>query len=162
MKFRLMIAVLLCCSLFLSACQPAAPTAAVTEASNGETQTTEQPQETLSADMGGVTGKVVSSITNQPLGETIVRLAEVVRQEGQAAFVLDTAFSPGVVTDADGNFSLVNIPAMEYVIVVGNVEIYQGYEILQDASGQALTYTVEAGEVLDVGELRVGLTGDEY
>lgn len=162
MKFRLMIAVLVSCSLMLSACQSAAPTAVETEMSNGETQTGEQPQETLSAEMGGVTGKVVSSVTNQPLGETVVRLAEVVRQEGQAAFVLDTAFSPGVVTDAEGNFNLINIPAMEYVIVVGNVEIYQGYEILQDASGQALTYTVNAGEVLDVGELRVGLTGDEY
>jgi hypothetical protein len=75
---------------------------------------------------------------------------------------LDTAFSPGVVTDAEGNFTLTNIPAMEYVIVVGNVEIYQGYEILQDASGQARTYTVTAGETLDVGELNVGLTGDEY
>lgn len=162
MKFRLAIIVLILLSLVLSACQSATPTTSPIEAISSETQSVTQTEPALEADMGGMTGKVVSSITNLPLGETGIRLAEVVRQEGQAAFVLDTAFSPGAFTDAEGNFTLMNIPAMEYVIVVGNIEIYQGYEILQDATGQARTYTVAAGEILDVGELKVGLTGDEY
>lgn len=150
MKYHVLAAVLLMIVLVLSGCQ-----------AQGETEVgttpvvTELP--TLESDKGGITGTAVSKKTGEVLANTVVRLAEVVRQEDQAAFVLDTAFSPGTVTDTNGKFAFVNIPAVEYVIVIGNVEVYQGYEILQDSTGQANVYTVTAGEILDVGDLEVNL-----
>jgi hypothetical protein len=159
MKFRILIVTLFLIMLAVAGCQPQQPAIKTSQATTAPTPM--ETMETLDANMGGVTGRAMSNITNQPLGNTIVRLAEVVRQNDQAAFVLDTAFSPGTISDENGNFTIMNVPAQEYVIVVGNVEIYQGYEILQDASGKANTYTVTAGEILDVGDLRVNLTGSE-
>lgn len=116
------------------------------------------PTSTLEADKGGVRGRLLSNQTNEPLGKIGIRLAEVVRQGEEAAFVLDTAFSPAAVTDENGDFVIMNVPPMEYLIVVGNVEIYQGYEILQDSSGKPYTYQVKSGEILEIGTLGVNLT----
>lgn len=139
--------------LVLSACQ-SAPTATSLPEVN------EAPE--LEGDFGGVEGVIISDITNEPIEGIIVRLAEVVRQGDQSAYVLDQAFSPGTTTQAEGVFQISNAPAGEYVMVVGNPEIFNGHEILQDSSGTSIKYMVESGEWLDVGEIRVNLTGDEY
>jgi hypothetical protein len=150
MKFRALAAVFFLLVMLLSGCQ-----------SQGGPQETPVPEATplptLEADKGGITGTAISKKTGGVLANTVVRLAEVVRQEDQAAFVLDTAFSPGTITDANGKFAFMNVPAVEYVIVIGNVEVYQGYEILQDSTGQANVYIVTAGEILEVGDLEVNL-----
>lgn len=150
---RISILILLILALLVSACQ-AAP--AATEVA----EVTEQPS--LEGDFGGVEGVIISNITNEPIEGIIVRLAEVVRQGDQSAYVLDQAFSPGATTQATGGFQIDDAPAGEYVMVVGNPEIFNGHEILQDNSGTSIKYIVEAGEWLDVGEIRVNLTGDEY
>lgn len=154
MPFKRKMIILTVLILLLSACQ-AAPAA-----------TTEAPPATealaLQGEFGGVTGVIISDITNEPIEGIIVRLAEVFRQGDQSAYVLDQAFSPGATTQADGSFQIDNAPAGEYVLVVGNPEIFNGHEILQDSSGTSIKYTVESGEWLDLGEIRVNLTGDEY
>lgn len=154
MPFKRKMIILTVLILLLSACQ-AAPAA-----------TTEAPPATealaLQGEFGGVTGVIISDITNEPIEGIIVRLAEVFRQGDQSAYVLDQAFSPGATTQADGSFRIDNAPAGEYVLVVGNPEIFNGHEILQDSSGTSIKYTVESGEWLDLGEIRVNLTGDEY
>lgn len=141
--------------MLLSACQ-SAPTATSTTAP----EITESVQ--LEGDFGGVRGVIISDITNEPIEGIIVRLAEVIRQGDQSAYVLDQAFSPGATTQAGGVFQIDNAPAGEYVMVVGNPEIFNGHEILQDNSGTSIKYMVATGEWLDVGEIRVDLTGDEY
>ena len=150
MKFKALAVVLILISMLFTGCQSQG-----TPVASSASPVTPLP--TLEAGQGGVTGIAVSKKTGGVLANTVVRLAEVVRQEDQAAFVLDTAFSPGTITDADGKFAFVNIPPMEYVIVIGNVEVYQGYEILQDETGQATVYVVTAGEILDVGSLEVNI-----
>lgn len=102
-----------------------------------------------------VIGRVISEKTGQPLAHITVRLAEVVRQGNEGAFVLDTAFSPGDITDDQGYFRFDNVDAKEYVIVVGDV--YTVYKIIPEPSGKARVWKAEPDQVLDVGELRVDL-----
>ena len=103
-----------------------------------------------------VIGRVISEKTGQPLTHTTVRLAEVVRQGNEGAFVLDTAFSPGDITDDQGYFRFENVDAKEYVIVIGDV--YNAYQIISEPSGKARVWKAEPDQVLDVGELRVVLS----
>ena len=139
--------------LLLAACSPTTETT---------TPTTEPlPTAPANPEQGKATvvGRALSLLTGEPLGNTMVRLAEVVRQGDQAAFVLDAAFSPGATTDAQGYFTMENILPMEYVIVVGNIEVYQGYEIIQDETGLAKPVEIKADEVTDLKDLRVNIGG---
>jgi hypothetical protein len=154
MKIRPVYALALLLLVLLSGACQAAPAATETVV------VTDQPD--LTGEFGGVRGVILSNITNEPIDSIIVRLAEVVRQGDQSAYVLDQAFSPGATTQADGSFQIANAPAGEYVLVVGNPEIFNGHEILQDSSGTSIKYIVTAGEWLDIGDIRVDLTGDEY
>jgi hypothetical protein len=139
--------------LFLSACQGESESTSTPGEQTSDIQTFPSPE----SGKGSVSGVVYSNISNAPLKAVTVRLAEVVRQGEEAAFVLDAAFSPGAVTDENGNFFFQNVDPKEYVLVVGNVEVYQGYEIMQEDDGSARVYLVEDGKVLDLGELRVNL-----
>lgn len=102
-----------------------------------------------------VQGRVISGLTDEPMGETIVRLAEVVRQGDRGAYVLDGAFSPGDITDENGVFLIENVEAMEYVIVVGDVESI--YEVIPDDSGKPKVWNAVVDEVLLVGDLVVDI-----
>ena len=105
--------------------------------------------------MATVTGRVISENTGLPLSDTIVRLAEVVRQEDEGAYVLDVAFSPGTDSDGEGFFIFENVDAYEYVIVVGDV--YEIYKVMADEDGKAITWITVEDEILNVGELIVNL-----
>ena len=105
--------------------------------------------------MATVTGRVISENTGLPLSDTIVRLAEVVRQEEKGAYVLDVAFSPGTDSDGEGFFIFENVDAYEYVIVVGDV--YEIYKVMADEDGKASTWITVKDEILNVGELIVDL-----
>lgn len=104
-----------------------------------------------------VTGRVRSSISNEMMQATPVRLAEVFEnQVGDAAFMLDGAQSPGTLTDVNGRFIFRNVEARKYVVVVGNVEA-NDYEIISASPTVAQVWTAEAGQILDVGEVVVEL-----
>ncbi|RPI31274.1 MAG: hypothetical protein EHM70_11875 [Chloroflexota bacterium] len=102
-----------------------------------------------------MTGRLLYQSTGEPMSVIGVRLAEIVRQGEQSAMVLDTAFGPGDMTDEQGYFIFENIDPKEYVIVVGNIEIYQGYTIVPNDEGTARIWQTEDGKVVDVGELKV-------
>jgi hypothetical protein len=103
-----------------------------------------------------VTGKVFSTTLNQPYPKAAVWLAEVYRQGGDGAYVLDHAFSPAVWADDNGVFVIANVDPKEYVIVIGDPEGL--YEVIPDDSGRARVWKTEAGKVLDVGQLSVALS----
>ena len=87
------------------------------------------------------------------MANEIVRLAEVFREGDKGTFILDIAFSPGTRTDEAGYFILENIPAMEYVLVIG--DYYQAYDIIEEGStGIAKVWNAEAGKILDMGEYK--------
>ena len=100
-------------------------------------------------------GRILSSVGGKPMGSIVVRLAEVVRQGEEGAYVLDEAFSPGVRTDADGYFIFENVDVKEYVIIVGDV--YDQYRVISGEDKKAKVWNTIDGNVLDVGELRVDL-----
>ncbi len=96
-----------------------------------------------------VTGVILNAVTGLPMTRVSVYLAEVYRQNGEAAYILDTASSPSTLTNASGQFIAQNIPAREYVIVVGDPNA--AYVVLNEANGQAKVWNAAVGEVLDVG-----------
>ncbi len=101
-----------------------------------------------------VVGRVISTVTNKPLVDTMIRLAEVDRTvvKDDAIYLLNEAFSPGHRTDNDGNFVIVNVDPKEYVVIISND---LGRNAVVQKDGKAATWTTEAGKVLDVGEVRI-------
>ena len=102
-----------------------------------------------------VVGRVMSEKTGEPMADTLVRLAEVVRSGDEGAYVLDQAFSPGARTDKDGYFIFENIPAMEYVLIVGDVQ--RSYKVIENEDKKPRVYNALADQILDVGVLTVTL-----
>jgi len=102
-----------------------------------------------------VIGSVFSTTTNKPYPGASVWLAEVYRQGGEGAYVLDSVASPGVYADEEGVFVIANVDPKEYVIVIGNPE--GAYEVIPDDKGRARVWQTEAGKILDVGQLKVKL-----
>jgi hypothetical protein len=150
MKHLWILAVFLILALLTACGGPAAPAASP--------QATVEVQETLAApdpDKTTVIGRVVNITSGQPLADTIVRLAEIVRQGGEGAFILDVGFSPGAITDAQGYFAMENISVKEYLVVVGNVET--DYEIIIHPDGSAKTFETEGGSIIDLGQIETKL-----
>ena len=97
-----------------------------------------------------VVGKVQSS-QGEPYQNFNVRLAEVYWQGETGAYVLDESFSPGGISDADGRFQILNVPAGEYVVVLG--EPNQEYKTVTDSNDVLKRITVVAGETFDLGTI---------
>lgn len=98
-------------------------------------------------------GRVVDT-NGKPISNLQLRLAEVYRSEDSSpdgAYVLDTAFSPGAISNENGYFIFSNIEPMEYVLVLGNPESV--YEIVLNQMGKAKVWQTKANQVLDIGEL---------
>ncbi len=103
-----------------------------------------------------VTGVVIHQKSQKPVINVPVFLAEVYRQGDSGAFVLDGAHSPQSVTDSDGRFAVVDIPAGDYVLVIGNPEV-NDYDIIEDNNGKAQVWTADADNILDMAVIEVVL-----
>ncbi len=106
---------------------------------------------------------IVGQINNKngdPMVNTIIRLAVVVRgAEGRGgAYILDISRSPGTITDEHGYFTIQNVDAGEYVIVVGDIEITGIYEIVSQPNGPARVWELPADQITDVGIITVSIT----
>lgn len=114
-------------------------------------------QAKLISSMAGLKGQVVSASDNQPVSSTLVRLATVFWDEKhqEGAFVLDESASPGIVTDAKGEFLFVNIKPADYVIMIGETPTDKG--VITNDDGSAKIYSVDAGEILDIGTVTTEL-----
>ena len=101
-----------------------------------------------------IAGRVVSNLTGEPVADTIVRFAEIYsNDQGEKAFALDEAFSPGTMTDENGYFVVSNIAAGEYVIVIGDPRTK--YAFVTESSGQVKLWNAEADSVLQTGTINV-------
>lgn len=89
----------------------------------------------------------------------IVRLANVARDaEGKGgAYILDIGRSPGTYTDDYGYFSIANFDPGDYVIVIGDIEVPDLYEVIQESNGDAKVWSFPADQVTDVGVLSVSV-----
>jgi hypothetical protein len=99
-----------------------------------------------------VIGQVISAKTGKPVLQP-VRLAEVVRQGGQGAYILDTRSSPGADPDQNGNFVFPSVDAKEYVVMVGDP--YSVYEIMQDTTGKPRTWVIPPDKITNIGVLKL-------
>jgi hypothetical protein len=153
MKFAYL-RVLLVLLFFLSACDQVQPTAIV-QSPSGQTPSGATPPAAPEADKATVVGRVLSSVDGKPIPQIAVRLAEVYRQPGKDPFyILNLATSPGDRTDDEGVFLFENIPAGEYVILVG--EAYgMRRAVIDEATGKPRLWKMEAGKVLDTGTVSV-------
>ena len=85
-----------------------------------------------------------------------VYFAEVYRKDGgDGAFLLDASHSPSAVTDQTGRFALINIPAREYVMVVGDP--YSKNFVVPDETGKPKVFTAVADKLVDIGQVAVKL-----
>lgn len=92
-----------------------------------------------------------------PLKNTTVRLAEVYREgenSEEGAYILDTAFSPGTITDESGFFFFKNIEPIEYVIVIGDIE-NNSYKIISQENGRPKVWQAIDGKIIDCGKLQI-------
>lgn len=105
--------------------------------------------------MAAVTGVILDQGTGAPLRGVSVHLAEVFRQGEEAAYVLNTATSPGTFTDIAGQFAIMGIPAKEYVVIVGDPNA--SYAVITEPDGRAKVWNAEPGKILDLGVQRVTL-----
>ncbi len=119
----------------------------------------DRPVPTAEAGMAVVTGHAVDAATGEPLVNVPVRLAQVYyNAENVGGFILDGANSPGTLSDVNGRFIFAAVDAAEYVIVVGNVEM-GNYDIIESGiADEAQVWQMPAGEITDVGILRVELS----
>lgn len=144
--------------IFLNACSSQI-------SSNSSTTPTQPPTVTFptpEADKAVFAGRVVD-MSGTPIANLQLRLAEVYRSEDESsdgAYILDTAFSPGAISDENGYFIFSDIEPMEYVLVLGNPE--KVYEIITDESGKAKVWGTEMNQVLDIGELKTSFDPTEY
>lgn len=106
-----------------------------------------------------IIGQVFSTTRNAPYADISVRLAEVVRVDnpdaGDDLYVLDQAFSPGAITDANGVFVIENTDAGEFVIVVGDVEF--DYEVITNESGTPKVWDIRPDEITNTGIFEVDM-----
>ncbi len=156
MKLLRQVSCLFLLAIALTACQGQGDVGKTVTAA--ESPTIETPVVPPESGKVTVKGKVISNITKDPLPKTDVRLADVYRQaqgSEEGAYVLDGAFSPGAITDDQGNFVIANVDVKEYVIVVGDP--YGQYRVIPDEKGHALIYETKPDQVLDLGELHVDL-----
>ncbi len=102
-----------------------------------------------------VFGRVLSSITGQPIYRVRVAFAEVYRNEETAIFVDDAAFSPSAETDASGRFVLSNLSPKEYVIVIGDP--FGLNDVVRNPDGLPKIWNIEADQQIDIGDVRVNI-----
>ncbi len=109
-----------------------------------------------------VRGRLLSTVTGQPLVNITMRLAEIYcpeevttqqEKEEKCFWALDDAMSPSAQTDANGDFVLRNVEARDYAMMVGS--IMTRYEMVENAEEKPIIYTPKADEVLEVGDLTV-------
>jgi hypothetical protein len=150
---RIVFAFLLLFLIFFTACNKiASPTI------NPEVLVTATPPSLPNSGEATLYGQVMHT-QGYPIDDTIIRLAEVARgADGRGgAYILDMANSPATRTDANGYFSIQNVKAGEYVIVVGDVESTGTYEVITESNGQAKVWNLPADQATDIGILKVSV-----
>ncbi len=111
----------------------------------------------LPNDMTRICGIIVDN-NGGPIDSVVIFFPEVYYSNGNSdgAFVLSTSASPSALTDSQGHFCTKEIPAFDYVLVIGSPDAE--YEIFSEDGTKAALWTPTAGEILDIGEIKTTVT----
>ncbi len=118
---------------------------------------------TSSQGKGSVAGRLIDFSTGEPMVNQNLSLPSVICPPGvleenkreECVYVVDEAFDPSVLTDGDGRFVFQDIPAGEYVLLVGTQTTK--YTVLANELDQPIIWGVEADKVSELGDLVVEL-----
>jgi hypothetical protein len=106
-----------------------------------------------------VIGRLISSITGQPIANTPVRMAQIYyaeegnRDPEQGAWALNNAFSPFAYSNENGYFIFENVDPMDFVVFVG--DILDRYNTETNENERPIPHTALADELTDLGDIRV-------
>ena len=106
------------------------------------------------AGKANLTVHILGKKDGKPLADVAVRLAQVYRQGGEGAYVLDLARSPVATTDTNGFAFIQDFFPYEYFIIVGEPGDNH-YYIVQDDQTLPIPYKTEKDKTLDAGTLTV-------
>ncbi len=110
-----------------------------------------------------ITGRLIHYITGQPMASQNLSLPAIVCPPGvaeaekrqQCVYVIDEAFDPSTLSDNAGFFVFQDVPAGEYILMIGNRTTK--YTILTNDFNEPLIWKAEDGKVLELGDLVVDL-----
>lgn len=106
-----------------------------------------------------VIGRLISSITGQPIANTPVRMAQIYYAEegnkdpNQAAWALDNAFSPYATSNENGYFIFENVEPVDFVIFVG--DILDRYNVETGENEHPVPHAAPADVLTDLGDVVV-------
>lgn len=93
------------------------------------------------------------NINRNPLKQTAIHFAQVFRENGKAAFLYDAGSSPSALSDKNGQFSIAELPAGEYVAIIGDP--MTSYRILLDENGESRVILAQGGQTINLGDLLI-------
>jgi hypothetical protein len=118
------------------------------------------PVPTPSLGLGVIHGQLIQE-TGQPIGNTQVRLGDVVwfqGQEGQEGLVVsERSRAPQTISDAQGNFVLADVSPGTYGLVVADPNSPEHIFVRDPTTGRALLIEVEKDKIVDLGKVVVNL-----
>jgi hypothetical protein len=115
------------------------------------------------AGKSSVVGRLIDVKSGQPMANQNLSLPSVICPPGvaekdkreQCVYAVDDAFDPSAITNQDGSFVFRDIPAGDYVMLIGNPATK--YTVLANESKQPLIWSAKADQVLNAGDLAVDL-----
>lgn len=102
-----------------------------------------------------IEGRILSSNDGKPLAATTVWLARIYGDGTDAQFVLNGSESPNTTTTSTGTFTIENVDAASYVIIVGDP--YAKNVIVSNSSGKAKVWELPAAQTVNAQDIRVNL-----
>ncbi len=101
-------------------------------------------------------GVIISADNGKPLVNTAIRLAEVYRQgNSDPIYVLNTASSPGTMSDGTGRYAISDLTPREYVMFVGDPTF--AYTVIRAEDGKEKIWSLAANQVMNMGTFTVTL-----
>lgn len=123
---------------------------------------TDQPQVTQAATTdviptqdstkGTVTGKIITSSSDERIGLIIYLGDVIVDPKGNTGGFLDKTRAPSTLLDSDnGVFTISNVPPGQYSLII--YEVVAGGRVYTDDKGNVAIIKVEPGKTVDLGDI---------
>jgi len=102
---------------------------------------------------GVVIGKIFDEATKKPLGGYTIYLASIIWMTPEPAYSygVQENSSPHTLADEQGRFAIGNVPPGNYIVMVWTP--FSASVIMDPRTGKELDVRVEAGKILDLGDI---------